>query len=165
MSKSIPKGYHLFHVKGNSMLPTLEEGDIVVVSKASNPRIGDIIVFRNVNKKYVIHRVIKINGGTLITKGDNRPYCDHPIIDKDIVGISVRVGKKDLTAGYYSVVNPILATVSNFSQKLYFRRLIPKKLQDLKTTLIGDKDLHLERTALFLINLPYKALGMVYRLR
>jgi signal peptidase I len=68
-------------VDGTSMLPTLEEGDLVVIQNVpfSNLQVGDIIVYNppcSATGSSVIHRIIEPSGGGFITKGDNNPYTD-----------------------------------------------------------------------------------------
>lgn len=70
-------------IKGNSMYPSLKDGDWVLVNKIayvfSNPHRGDIIVFVNNdnNKKYFAKRIvgleeenIEIKGGTIYINND-----------------------------------------------------------------------------------------------
>jgi len=75
-------------VEGNSMLPTLYNGDLVLIHKPEPAEIdvGDIVVYRSpATGRLVIHRVIKVNivklpDGTLaykfVTRGDNNPVDD-----------------------------------------------------------------------------------------
>jgi signal peptidase len=71
-------------VEGNSMLPTLYNGDLVIIYKPppSDINVGDIVVYRSpITGRLVIHRVIKINSHDgvsyyYITKGDNNPVDD-----------------------------------------------------------------------------------------
>jgi signal peptidase I len=68
-------------VDGTSMLPTLEEGDLVVIQNVpfSNLQVGDIIVYNppcSATGSSVIHRIIEPSGGGFITKGDNNPGSD-----------------------------------------------------------------------------------------
>jgi signal peptidase I len=73
-------------VDGVSMLPTLEEGDLVVIAKVpmSSIQTGDIIVysgpcsrvFYNGVPAPVIHRVVQNTSLGFITKGDNNGYTD-----------------------------------------------------------------------------------------
>ncbi|MEM1628418.1 MAG: signal peptidase I [Desulfurococcaceae archaeon] len=78
-------------VKGNSMLPLLREGDIVIIIKANAEEIkpGDIIVYK-AGDKLIIHRVIEIRrmSGDLyfVTKGDNNPMSDFIYFD-NLIGI------------------------------------------------------------------------------
>ena len=72
-------------VTGTSMLPTLEEGDMVViepVSSASQVHLGDIVVYNppcSATGFSVIHRVVNITSSGFTTKGDNNN-------ENDIVG-------------------------------------------------------------------------------
>jgi signal peptidase I len=68
-------------VDGTSMLPTLEGGDLVVIQGAplSDVHVGDIIVYNNLcstNGISVVHRVVMIVSGGLITKGVNNVGTD-----------------------------------------------------------------------------------------
>ncbi|HEV2227187.1 MAG TPA: signal peptidase I [Nitrososphaerales archaeon] len=68
-------------VDGISMLPTLEGGDLVVIQgvPVSDVHVGDIIVYNNLcstQGESVVHRVVNISGGGLVTKGDNNPRND-----------------------------------------------------------------------------------------
>ena len=68
-------------VTGVSMLPTLEEGDLVVIQPVSVNQIsvGDIIVYEPPcagNGLAVIHRVVDVAGNGFITKGDNNGLTD-----------------------------------------------------------------------------------------
>ncbi len=68
-------------VDGYSMLPTLEGGDLVVIQGASisDVHVGDIIVYNGLcssGGESVVHRVVQITSGGLITKGDNNPNTD-----------------------------------------------------------------------------------------
>jgi len=71
-------------VDGRSMVPTLEQGDLVVIQPVtmSDIHIGDIIVYGPPCSEEgidVIHRVVGIEGGGFITQGDDRatnPYTD-----------------------------------------------------------------------------------------
>ena len=77
-------------VDGISMLPTLEEGDLVVVQNSpfGDLTLGDVIVYDppcSVTGASVIHRVVGFSGGGVVTKGDNNNYADPgPISDGPI---------------------------------------------------------------------------------
>ena len=93
-------------VDGHSMLPTLEDGDLVFIQKvsASDIHIGDIIVYDPGTSTYeagcsavgssVIHRVINITGtGNFVTKGDNNPSDDRGGISNGAVQYKCIAGK------------------------------------------------------------------------
>jgi signal peptidase I len=70
-------------VDGTSMLPTLENGDLVVVVHApfDQLKLGDIIVYSPPCSQFselVIHRIVAFSNasGYPVTKGDNNPYSD-----------------------------------------------------------------------------------------
>jgi signal peptidase I len=68
-------------VTGTSMYPTLEEGDMVVISNVqySSLSVGDIIVYDppcSATGNSVIHRIVAIEVNGLITKGDNNFATD-----------------------------------------------------------------------------------------
>lgn len=56
--------------KGNSMLPFIHgEVDKVVLVKAETPRVGDIVLAR-FGGRYVLHRVIRVEGKHITLMGD-----------------------------------------------------------------------------------------------
>ena len=94
-------------VRGHSMYPFFLDGDLVVISREDINKIelGDIIVYRTLEGKMIIHRVIgkrKIAGNIALTvKGDNNPLPDIPPITKSkLVGkvneIRVSSGREEI---------------------------------------------------------------------
>jgi signal peptidase I len=81
---------YAYPVKGNSMLPTLKEGDVVFVipSATSDVQIGQIIVYQR-GDIYVVHRVVdKFNRGgevLLKTQGDNNPVPDSILVTNSML--------------------------------------------------------------------------------
>ncbi len=74
----------------DSMKPTLEVGDLVIVEAVqfSTIHVGDVIVFARPDPsggcttEIIVHRVVNITNGLLITQGDNRftnPRPDEPL--------------------------------------------------------------------------------------
>ncbi len=68
-------------VEGHSMVPTFEDGDLVLISNvpATDIHVGDIIVYSppcSAVGNSVIHRVIQVSSQGFVTKGDNNPYDD-----------------------------------------------------------------------------------------
>jgi len=65
-------------VISDSMKPEFQQGDMIIVQSVFlTLDVGDIITFSVKNKNYDIsHRVISINNGAIITKGDNNPRKD-----------------------------------------------------------------------------------------
>lgn len=89
------KTYFVGHGQGTSMQPIINEGDKLFVEKVGlkDIRVGTIVV--SYNKKNLIgHRVIKIAGQKIITKGDNTPVFDKPLKASEILGKVVRIDGK-----------------------------------------------------------------------
>lgn len=68
-------------VNGISMEPKYHTGDLVIVRKQPVYQVGDVIAYRDAQMSaYVIHRVIGIEQGQYVLKGDNNSWIDayHP---------------------------------------------------------------------------------------
>ncbi len=110
-------------VSGNSMLPTLYHGDIVIIYKPSPWQIkeGDIIVYKSTRGELVIHRVVRVSESSFtgkcqpvcyITKGDNNRLEDpwiglqpqSGVSYSDVLGevLTIRV-----SIGYFHVNAPL----------------------------------------------------------
>lgn len=72
-------------LKGISMLPTFSEGDILYVYAQQEYSIGDIIVFSYPKEGYLVHRIIKIEKGAIMCRGDNSKRIEI-IMKRQIVG-------------------------------------------------------------------------------
>lgn len=83
----------LLTVTSSSMWPGLKRGDIVLVKKTGTEDIdiGSVVVFKHENG-LAVHRVVKIDGTRITTKGDANPLADNPINYDDVVGRVPAVG-------------------------------------------------------------------------
>jgi len=75
-------------VNGISMEPNYHTGDLVIIRKAQAYQIGDVVTYRDAEMgAYVIHRIIGIEQGQFVIKGDNNSWIDayHPA-PAEIVG-------------------------------------------------------------------------------
>ena len=70
------KGFIKIKVSGNSMYPLILDGDIVLIEKTNDIKIGFIYLI-NDNNVLKIHRCVKKN----ITKGDNAYELDKNLIN------------------------------------------------------------------------------------
>lgn len=111
----IPKGlsyalrteYPMASITSGSMWPALKRGDLILVKGINDKeeiKEGDIIVYKN-PKGFTIHRVIKLNEDTLVTKGDANNVKDKPVKYEDVIG-------KLLTSNGKPVRIPFLGSVS-----------------------------------------------------
>ena len=63
-----------FPVKGNSMLPFIIGGkESVILQKPSQPQVGDFVLAWVEGCRYVVHRIIRIDGSQVVLMGDGNP--------------------------------------------------------------------------------------------
>jgi signal peptidase I len=75
-------------VNGISMEPGYHTGDLVIVRATRTYQVGDVVAYRDTKMgAYVIHRIIAIEQGQYILKGDNNSWIDaYRPTDDEIVG-------------------------------------------------------------------------------
>lgn len=79
-------GYSIFSTETGSMSKTIEKGDIVIVKLGENTlNEKDIITYKSGNA-IITHRIKKIDGNTIIAKGDNNNTEDDPIEKDRVIG-------------------------------------------------------------------------------
>ena len=118
----IPKGlayalktdYPMASITSGSMWPVLKRGDLILIRGVADAKeeveVDDIIVYRN-PKGFTIHRVIKLNEDTLVTKGDANNVADNPIKYEDIVGELLTFNEKPVRI-------PLLGSISLLVNKI-----------------------------------------------
>ena len=87
-----------FIVRGFSMRPFLEDGrDKVILSPPREPKIGDVVLAEISEKRYALHRVIKVENGIYTMRGDGNPLRMTEQFTQDkIIGLAdgfIRKGK------------------------------------------------------------------------
>ena len=99
---------------GESMRPMLRGGrDMVIIEPVSEKlKKYDVILFKDELSRYVLHRIIKIKGELIITRGDNT-YFTESVALENVLGILTRYNK-----------NGKSCEVNSFSYKLYSRRRV-----------------------------------------
>lgn len=84
----MPFGYGAAVVLSGSMEPALHKDDMIIVRKADSLAEGDIAVFQD-GGSLVVHRIVKIDGETVTTKGDANNISDEPVNIADVRGRAV----------------------------------------------------------------------------
>lgn len=77
-------------VDGHSMLPLLGYGkDTIIVrrTRTDEPIVGRIAMYRLGPRHYITHRVVSVEGDTVLLLGDGRITFDEPIKRDMIVGV------------------------------------------------------------------------------
>lgn len=81
----MPMGVGMSIVLSGSMEPTLQVNDLVIVHRQDSYRTGDIVVFQT-GSALVVHRIVSIDGDTVVTRGDANDGTDPPITTDAIKG-------------------------------------------------------------------------------
>lgn len=86
------------YTKGVSMQPLLYEGKTsVVIKPLSRPlKKGDLPLYILADNRYVLHRIIKIEGNMVYTRGDNCISCEKVPMER-IIGIVTEIYRKGRT--------------------------------------------------------------------
>ena len=89
-NKDITLRYTFYEIATGSMEPTLNVKDFIIVKESDKYSVGDIITYKE-NNSYITHRIIKINGDTLVTKGDANNSEDKIISKSEVIGKVVKI--------------------------------------------------------------------------
>ena len=104
-------GVSIFEIVSGSMEPTLNVKDLIVVKKTSNISKNDIITYID-GKDFITHRVIKIEGNTLTTKGDSNNSDDVRINKSKVIGkVILRIPKGGVLREVFTTPKVIVSIV------------------------------------------------------
>ncbi|HSK69081.1 MAG TPA: signal peptidase I [Candidatus Limnocylindria bacterium] len=78
-------GYSPLIVVSGSMSPAVEAGDLIVIGRRDAYRPGDVVTFRD-GGSLVTHRLVTLEDGMAVTRGDANNTEDKPFPVSDIVG-------------------------------------------------------------------------------
>jgi len=110
-------GYSIFSTETGSMSPTMEKGDIVFVKIGEQGKEKDIITYKKDNS-FITHRIIEINGDSIIAQGDNNNTQDEEITKDAVVGKVVYIiNNVEIWKNVFSdisVIIPVVITVILF---------------------------------------------------
>lgn len=97
LSWKLETQYPIAAITSGSMWPVLKKSDLVFIQKVSRGDLkeGDIIVWQN-ERGFTIHRIVRIEADTLVTKGDANFTEDPSISYGDVIGRTVMLGSKPL---------------------------------------------------------------------
>ena len=101
-------GYSIFSTETGSMSPTIEKGDIVFVKLGEQVQEKDIITYKKDNV-FITHRIIKIDGESIIAKGDNNNTEDEEISKNAIIGkVSFIINNVEIWKKVFTDINVII---------------------------------------------------------
>lgn len=95
IGKLIEEGQEvIFKPKGMSMLPFIRGGrDSVLLRKADELKVGDIALAEISEGRYVLHRIEKIEGETIVLMGDGNLVGRERCRREDVMAIAVKIIK------------------------------------------------------------------------
>lgn len=104
-------------VISGSMWPALHRGDLIFVSKVplKDIKVGTVLVFRHGNG-LAVHRVVKIQGNTITTKGDANPEEDAPFDYDKVVGRVPIIGNWLVKVPYLGMFSILMGPPAAVSQ-------------------------------------------------
>ena len=85
------------HVKGYSMLPMLGFGDDVIVVRrvdAEEDIVGRIAMFRGARNQIIVHRVLSVNDGVVVLRGDGNIIQTEECQRGEIIGVVDKVRRE-----------------------------------------------------------------------
>ena len=74
----MPLGFGAAVVLSGSMEPEFSAGDLIFVQEADSYQLKDIVVYQD-GRSLVVHRIVNIDGETVITQGDANLAADEPM--------------------------------------------------------------------------------------
>ena len=99
-SSPMPFGVSVGVVLSGSMEPELSVDDVIIVRRSGEYRVGDVVVYSRTGRP-VVHRIIKMDGSTVVTQGDANNAADEPISPSDITGkVVAHIPKAGVVVGF-----------------------------------------------------------------
>lgn len=89
----------VIRLAGHSMQPLIRKNRDFVTVQPIKRRIlkGDIVLFRNADGRYIVHRVRKTNGDKIQTMGDSCAEPDREISAAEVLGYVTHICRKNRT--------------------------------------------------------------------
>lgn len=98
MEEMLSKGKEVtFTTNGDSMRPLLFSGDSVTIKRFKKYKKGDVILFKNSDGNFILHRIMKIKKNAVFTRGDSSTKNDEPFKSTSIIGKAIVFMRKDKT--------------------------------------------------------------------
>ena len=109
--------------KGMSMYPTIKEGDKVYIVKPDKLRRYDIVLFRDNEKKPVLHRIIsRTKDKNYVMQGDSQSVKEKGITAENIAARVIcieRKGKKIRTRGFLFYLRSFIVLRLKYIKRIF----------------------------------------------
>lgn len=91
-------------VKGNSMMPLIrDEKDAVLLKKADNIQLYDVVLFKKDDGRIALHRIVEITDDTYTIIGDNQYRFDRNIEKDWLIAKAVEIQRGKRRIGLKSI--------------------------------------------------------------
>lgn len=105
----MPFGYGASVVLSGSMEPTLCVGDLLIVREEEHYEAGDIVVYQS-GSIPVVHRIVSVDGETVVTRGDANNTDDEPFPITALKGKVIRMIPK-VGYGIWALKSPAAVVI------------------------------------------------------
>jgi len=106
--KMLHTEYPIASITSGSMWPVLKQGDMVFIRGYSGNKqdlkLGDVVVYKN-ERGFTIHRIVKLDEKTLVTKGDANNIDDAPVEYSQLIGKMVTIKGQPLRIPYLGMLS------------------------------------------------------------
>ncbi|NLN50352.1 MAG: signal peptidase I [Acholeplasmataceae bacterium] len=98
--------YHYSIVLTGSMEPAIEQGNYIVYKSKADYDVDDVVVYRNKNNRYIVHRIIEKLETGFITQGDANQKSDFE--SEGVIENSQIIGKVTSIHGMFGIGKVII---------------------------------------------------------
>lgn len=112
LAKLLNTPYPMATVTSGSMWPELKRGDLILIEGVSQDKlaVGDIVVWKN-SEGFTIHRVVKLNDTTFVTKGDANFNEDPAVRYENLVGRMYKIRGYNARVPYLGYIAIKVSTI------------------------------------------------------
>lgn len=100
VARNVAEGHTVtLPLKGNSMRPFLEDGrDKALLTMVGDIQVGDPVIAQTTDGRYVLHRIIRIDGDEITLRGDGNLGIEHCLRENVLCSVLgfYRKGRKTL---------------------------------------------------------------------
>ena len=129
----------IYKVKTGSMEDNIHVGDYVLIMHKDEYKIGDVVTFEK-NDGFITHRIVKIDGDNIVTKGDANNVEDDTIDKSSIIGkVILSGGMINIIITYKYAIVAVFLSIYLFSCYFGKKQLNVEELEELKADEESEK--------------------------
>ena len=128
-------GYTYFIVVSGSMTGEIEVNDIVFVKITKNVKVKEIIAYIDENKSVITHRLVEINNGKYIAKGDANDSYDKAITKDAIIGKVVYILTPKIIMEFAILIAIIFIALALLNFDSFFKKFFKKDVEEIDNNL------------------------------